>query len=261
MTFRARVDDPSILKLVVDLLSKIVRTGCFVINRKGIHLTMMDSQEKLLVDLSLHGFSELEAPEEDLHIGLSLSELHKILKLVNKKDKIELFMDAEMTPNKLGIKVLEDDGGDSHDTIMHLTTHEAQSINFILPGMREGLSPITVSSSRFQRVFKNMLSLGAKMARISSNNQYIEVCCNFLDISERRDRLGAGVSIDSPSPHLYNEEFSFVQLSRVLKITSLAPTITIIPSDVLILESEIIDAHKTKVGEIKLYVKPIEAST
>ena len=51
--FKAKTQEGYIIKVMGELLQHIIKTGCFVIEKNGITLRMMDSHRKKLVNLKL----------------------------------------------------------------------------------------------------------------------------------------------------------------------------------------------------------------
>ena len=52
--FKAKTQQAYCIKILGELLSNNIKTGCFVIDETGIFLRMMDHHRKILIDLALH---------------------------------------------------------------------------------------------------------------------------------------------------------------------------------------------------------------
>ena len=105
--FKAKSQEAYCIKILAELLSNNIKTGCFVIDETGIYLCMMDSHRSILIDLFLKAdnFSIYKFNNKKMHLGINLNHLHKMIKSVKKKDSIELFID-DKSPNDLAIKVI-----------------------------------------------------------------------------------------------------------------------------------------------------------
>ena len=51
--FKAKTQEAYVIKILAELLSNNIKTGCFVIDENGIYLCMMDSHKTILIDLVL----------------------------------------------------------------------------------------------------------------------------------------------------------------------------------------------------------------
>jgi hypothetical protein len=52
--FRCKTNEGYRIKILAELLSNNIKTGCFVIDDKGIFLRMMDHHRSILIDLNLY---------------------------------------------------------------------------------------------------------------------------------------------------------------------------------------------------------------
>ena len=93
--FKAKTQQGYIIKVLGELLQHIIKTGCFVLDKDGITLRMMDSHRKKLVDLRLEAskFSIYKFKEEKKFLGINLGYFYKMLKSIKKKDGVFLFID------------------------------------------------------------------------------------------------------------------------------------------------------------------------
>ena len=51
--FRCKTNEAYRIKILAELLSNNMKTGCFVVDEKGITLRMMDHHRSILIDLNL----------------------------------------------------------------------------------------------------------------------------------------------------------------------------------------------------------------
>ena len=81
--FKIKTDQGYIFKLLIELLQHNIKDGCFSINQTGIYFRMSDTHHKICIDISLmsENFIHYEvASEEDIHIGVNLIHLFKMIK-------------------------------------------------------------------------------------------------------------------------------------------------------------------------------------
>ena len=142
--FRAKTQEAYVIKILAELLSNNIKTGCFVIDDTGMYLCMMDSHKTILIDLFLkaENFQIYKFNNKKLYLGLNLNHLHKMTRSVKKKDSIELFIE-EKSPNDLGIKVIPKEN--NRTTVSYIKIQSIQNLDIDIP---TGYSkPIIVNSS------------------------------------------------------------------------------------------------------------------
>jgi len=89
--FEARLEQGALLKSVVDALKDLVSEGTLDCSKKGITMQAMDSSHISLCELNLKatGFESFRC-DRDLALGLSLTNLAKILKCAGNDDSITI---------------------------------------------------------------------------------------------------------------------------------------------------------------------------
>jgi len=95
MTFKIVVDNPEIIKRIFEGVESIVTETVINFTKDGMRITNIDGGRVALIDLFLSSedFSEYKLKEgsENSEIGLSLSDLRKILGRSTKQDKLTMF--------------------------------------------------------------------------------------------------------------------------------------------------------------------------
>lgn len=101
--FNATLKEGAMLKKIVDSIKDIVSDINLDISMLGISLQAMDTSHVSLVVLVLNqeGFESFDCKEK-ISIGLSMQDLHKVLKCATNDDKIKLSLDE--SPSHLTIK-------------------------------------------------------------------------------------------------------------------------------------------------------------
>jgi proliferating cell nuclear antigen PCNA len=249
--FSARTPDAYRIKILVDLLSNIIKVAHLVIDENGISMRMMDSQRTILIDLGLsannfHGYKCVSGKQ---YIGLSLNSFGKMLRSVKKKDAILLFIDDEVTPLRFGVRV-SSSKDNTRVTTSYITIQMVQEIDIELPPINN--KPIVIMSSDFSKMVKDMNIIG-NVVNITSTNEQIKFSSNNGGILERDivfGEAGPATGEEAVVEH-FNDDFSTEQLSKISKISGLNSELKIFPGKPLIMISSAIG----NLGEIKLYIK------
>ena len=254
--FKAKTNEAYYIKVLAELLSNNLKTGCFEIYSTKILLTMMDHHRKTLIKLELlaENFSLYKfKKDEPLFVGLNLNHLHKMLKTIKKKDSIQFSID-DSDLSELSIKVIPKEN--SRVTTSFIKIQNIQNLDIEPP---EGYSsPVIVISSEFQKMCKDMSSIGNNI-KIIAKKFNIMFCCNSGEILKRNVEFGEDSDSDSDSEEskeiIYDNEFNIEQLSRITKIASLSSTLQIFPADGLPL---LFKSNIGTIGKISIYIKSKE---
>ena len=146
--FKAKTQEAYRIKILAELLTNNIKTGCFVIDENGIILRMMDHHRTILIDVLLEAenFQIYKFNSKKMHLGINLNHLHKLSKSIKKKDSIELFID-DSAPNDLAIRVIPKEN--NRISTSYLKIQSVQNLDIDIP---TGYSkPVIVSSSDFVR--------------------------------------------------------------------------------------------------------------
>jgi proliferating cell nuclear antigen PCNA len=249
--FKAKSQEAYVIKILAELLSNNIKTGCFVIDETGIYLCMMDSQKTILIDMFLkaENFPIYKFNSKKLYLGVNLTHLYKLTRSVKKKDSIELFIE-ERSPNDLGIKVIPKEN--NRTTISYLKIQSIQNLDIDIPtGYGK---PIIVNSSDFQKMIKEMSSIGTVM-KVTSSNYKIEFGCNAGGILKRKVQFGEDDDEDKDdiSMYEYSQEFITEQLCRITKLSGLSQNMQIYTGKPLLFVSNV-----GTLGKISIYIKSKE---
>ena len=90
--FKAKTGEAYHLKVLAELLTNNLKTGCFELHKDGIALRQMDAHRRCLVDLNLQSenFSLYKYKRNSrMFVGINLNHFHKMLKSVKKKDSLD----------------------------------------------------------------------------------------------------------------------------------------------------------------------------
>jgi hypothetical protein len=176
-----------------------------------------------------------------------LVHFHRMVRSVKKKDSIELFIE-EKSPNDLGIKVIPKEN--NRITISYVKIQSIQNLDIDIP-VGYG-KPIIVNSSDFQKMIKEMSSIGTTMKVVSSNHK-IEFSCNAGGILKRKVQFGEDDEDDDVSAYEYSQDFITEQLCRITKLSGLGSNMQIYTGKPLLFTSNV-----GNLGKISIYIKSKE---
>lgn len=250
--FKAKTQEGYIIKVMGELLQHIIKTGCFVIEKSGITLRMMDSHRKKLVDLKLDAakFSIYKFKSDKKFLGINLGYFYKMLKSIKKKDGVLLFIDEEK-PNMLGIKVIPPEN--TRITTSYIKIQSIQNLDIELPvGYTNS---IIVQSSEYQKMCKDMAIIST-FINIHAEKFSIKFSSNASSIYSRDVFFGEIDNSDSEDDEAncesFDEDFETEQLSGIIKIASLNTTMQIFPKTGLPL---LFKTNIGNIGQLSLYLK------
>jgi proliferating cell nuclear antigen PCNA len=257
--FNAKSQEAYYIKILGELLTNNLKTGCFEVNENGISLRMFDHHRKTLVDLvlpsenfSLYRFKNTEK----FCMGLNLNHFHKMLKSVKKKDSLQLYISTENL-NELHIKTIPKEN--TRITTSAIKIQTIQNLDIDIP---VGYSnPIIVPSIEFQKMCKDLSSIGSTNIKVVAHKFQIEFIADADGILKRKVCFGENDDNDSvdnndDNSKEYISTFSTDQLSRITKISGLSTTLQIFATTTnlpLLFRSSV-----GSLGKISIYIKSKE---
>lgn len=249
--FKAKTPEAFHIKILTELLSNNIKIAHFEIDEKGIKLVMMDSQRIILVDLILRSesFAYYKLWTDKRYLGINLNHLHKMLKNIKKKDKIELFIKKD-DPTKLGICVIPKEN--NRTTTSYITIQSVQELEIDIPE-NPGKS-IVISSSEFQKMIKDLSNIGTNI-NIKTSKFHVKFKCETGGILERTVEFGDTSDEDEDDKKIiFDQDYPSEQMSRLTKIGGLDSHIKIYPG----IKSSVPILFKSNIGilgEISIYIK------
>lgn len=257
--FKCKTGEAYQIKVLAELLTNNLKTGCFEVCGDGIVLRMFDHHRKTLVDLRLLGenFSLYKFRfKEKFCMGLNLNHFHRMLKSIKKKDSLQLFIDTA-NPHELGIRTIPKEN--TRVTTSGIKIQEIQNLDIETPtGYGK---PVIVPSSEFQKMCKDLSSIGSININVRAKDFHIEFIADADGILKRK--VAFGENEDSDDDDLVDEKsteyyatFTTDQLSRITKLAGLSNTMQIFPANSklpLLFRSSV-----GSLGKISIYVKSKE---
>jgi proliferating cell nuclear antigen len=250
LIFNCKTNEGHIIKILAELLQNNIKTGCFIIDEKGIRLRMSDSNNRILIDLELNAdqFSLYKYchDEDSISIGINQNHFHKMLRSIKKKDSISLFIDKD-SPTDLGITIIP-----KENNRVTTSTIKIQNVQQIHIDEITGYDkPIIVPSNEYQKMCKDMSTIG-NCIKVTSKRYNIKFSCNGGSIYSREVVFG---EIDKDSDENEKEivqEFDTEQLCRISKIAGLSTKMQIYQAENLAL---LFKSGVGNLGRICIYTK------
>ena len=256
--FKCKTGEAYYVKVLAELLTNNIKTGCFEVNEDGISLRMFDYPRKTLVDLYLlsenFSYYRYKSELEKICVGLNLNHFHKMLKSIKKKDSLQLFIEKD-AHTELGIKTIPKEN--TRITTSGIKIQNIQSIEIDTPtGYGK---PVIVPSSEFQKMCKDLNSIGSTNIKVRARDFHIEFEADADGILKRKVTFGENEENDDEDEvemKEYVATFSTEQLVRITKLSGLSSTMQIFPASgdlPLLFKSNI-----GSLGKISIYVKSQE---
>lgn len=259
VTFKCKTGEAYHIKVLAELLTNNLKTGCFEVCNDGIKLRMFDHHRKTLVDLDLlsenYSFYKFKL-DEKFYLGLNLNHFHKMLKSVKKKDSLQLFINND-NPTELGIKTIPKEN--TRITTSGIKIQSIQNLDIECP---QGYGkPVIVPSAEFQKMCKDLSSIGSTNIKVVARNFHIEFIADADGILKRKvvfgeDEDSEGEESDGEESNEYIATFTTDQLSRITKLAGLSSTMQIFTATgqlPLLFKSNV-----GSLGKISIYIKSKE---
>lgn len=239
-------------KVLVEALKELLTDTCLEFDETGIKIISMDTSHIVLVHLKLDATKfEYYHCEKKITIGVNMLNLHKLIKTINSNDTLTLFMDAHDL-NHLGIKI---ENGEKNTK----TTYKLNLLDLDHPQIQIDPavfnSVITLPSSDFQKICRDMHNLAGFVDIKNYNNQLIFSCKGDFCSQETilSDNDNGTHHISGKSNEIVQGIFNLKYLVLFTKCTSLCNTVE------LYLKNDyplIIKYFVASLGEIKLCLAP-----
>jgi len=241
------------IKVLVESLKEILTDCNFIIDETGIKLIAMDSTHSVLVHMKLESTNfESYVCKKKMSLGISLINLHKLIKTMQNLDTLTLFVHEDDT-NRLGIIINNHNKNTQTIYKLNLLDIPEETID-IPPAVFD--TELTMPSSDFQKIIKDMGYIGEN-AEIKSIGNKLIFNCNG-DFASQTTILGEtenGLQYKQVLDDSYTVQgyFSLKYLSLFIRCTNLSNQIQLyIKNDYpLIIKYQI-----ASLGMIKLCLAP-----
>lgn len=257
MSFHAKTPEGYVMKVLSELLHNNIKVGCFEITKAGIFFRMIDTHNRLCIDIVLHAenfeYFKVTFPEncqeEKILMGINLAHLKKMLRPVKKKEIIE-FIKETSDSDDLCIRISSKEMGG--ETTSFIKIQEIQTIDLGLPSGYDEY--ISIPTTKYQKMCKDMESISQNM-RIESNKQMIKFTSIMSGIYSRSIVFG----VSNEEAPTYSQQFESEQLNNLGRISGLGATTT---SNIQVFTKSnlplLLRTNVGTLGKISIYIKSKE---
>lgn len=248
--FRIRTVKASPIRTLSEALKEILTEANIEVDQTGLKIMAMDGTHTVLVHLRLHAdrFDEYKCAQKYI-LGINMINLFKLVKTMSNNDSLIMFMEKRDT-TKMGIVIMN--GEKQMETTFNLNLIELDINPIEIPPVQFS-AIITMPSLDFQKIIRDMSTLGETVEITSASNQLILKCRGDFAEQETVFSVGQGMSVAKSHSEIVQGNFLLKHLVLFTKCTSLCSDISIyLKNDYPI----IIEYSVAGLGEIKLALAP-----
>lgn len=245
--FKAKTNEGFMFKILGEILHNTLKTIPINITNQGITSKIIDSNKKILLDIELIAKNFISFTynhsSENILFGLNVSHFYKIISSIKKKDHLIFEIDSE---NMNELKIIITPREKDHVEVSTIFIQNIQSIDIEMP--TDYGHPVHISSSKFQKMCKDMLNIG-KEIHIYGNENFVVFQCETPGIYRKQITFG-------DEPEVYENIISYSleseQLVKISKISSLFHKLYVyLEKDMPLL----IKTQIGNIGNISIYIK------
>jgi hypothetical protein len=247
-----------LFKILAELFQNIIKNCSLVFTKEGISMRAIDNKEEIrkIVDLTMSADNFLtytyNHDEPELYVGVTISQFHKMLKNVKKKDGV-CFKIYKDKLDRLEInKILKDTG---RVTVSCLPIIPMQHLHIPLPEEEYNIQydhPIIIPSSDYPKDCKELEGVGKIITMVKTGTRIV-VSSKCEDIFVNKIPMGDVDSDDEDGDEpVYKEDFNMEDLKRITKLASLSTTMKLYVKEGLPLH---VRSRVGSLGYISVYIK------
>jgi proliferating cell nuclear antigen len=236
------------IRVLFESLKEILTDVNINFTKEFMKISAMDGSKKSMVHLKLETdkFEDYYC-ENDINLGVNMTNLFKLIKTINNNDTISFFVEKD-EPSKLQIRIENSD---------KITTYRYRLLQIENTGFtiqpKEFESIITLPSSDFQKICRDMNNMGADRVEIKSIDDKLVFSCKG-DIADQESIIGSGMNNVTKEKELVQGIFSLKFLLLFTKATNLCTTMDIyLANDYPI----IIEYSVNSLGTVRFLLMPI----
>ncbi len=251
-------------KVLVELLQRYIRDGCFIIDKKGICLTGKDTKTEkgtklICINLPRTNFLKYKCSGEPLNIGLNMVHFYRMLKSIKKKDTLTLFIKND-DPLNLYIQIHQNGEEENKAAVKSIKITQVRPLNHDIPMGYE--YPIIATSKEFQKI--KTLNKISKVMQVTAKSGKIEFFCDKEDVYTCKvpfgdiDEENENENNDNDNENYveeYKQTFDAEQILDIVKMANMSSTIQIYASQELPLHFKM---NVGSLGTVELYIKSRE---
>lgn len=184
--FKIETVQSSAIRILVEALKEILTDGNIIVTQQGIKLIAMDSSHSVLIHLKLEAenFESFFCSKSTFTIGLNMMNLFKLIKTMTNSETLTLFIEKN-NENQLGIIITNSEKNSQTTYKLNLLDIQEDPID-IPPAEFE--TELTLPSSDFQKIVRDMINIGDNIEITSIGNQ-LKLVCNG-DFANQETILG-----------------------------------------------------------------------
>lgn len=251
--FEIKTIQSAAIKCMIEALKELLTDTVLEINETGIKIVTMDNAHVILVHLKLHADKfEYYDCKKPISIGINMLNFYKIIKTINNNDILSLFI-YEDDVNHLGVKLENVDKNTR--TTYKINLLDLHNQNYEIPEVTFN-SVVTLPSSDFQKITRDMNNLAEYVEIKNVNNEIILTCngdfCTQETVLSDKDNDSIQISSENTND-IIQGNFSLKYLVLFTKCTNLSNTVE------LYLKNDyplIIKYTVASLGNIKLCLSP-----
>lgn len=246
--FEATFSEANTLKKLIDSVKDLISDVNLDITPQGLSLQSMDSAHVALVSLTLSkdGFHKYKA-EKPMTIGLSISNLGKVLKLANQDDKLTL----RSKDNDSSLEIVFENDRQNKKTEFLLNLISLDSDHMGVP--EQGLSSeIAMNSYDFSKLCKELHSL-SETVNIRASSSFVQFAVDG-EIGSGKVRIETGDPKKDENPEGdINLSFALRYLNMFNKASPLSNYVKLLLSNEAPL---VVEYSIDKYGTLRYYLAP-----
>lgn len=226
--FHAQTSEGYIIKFISDFLKATIKTNAeFCIDENRILLRKRDENSHYLVEVELKreefdgGYHFDMEDEEELFIGINLTQWQKLLKTVKKKDQIEMYIRRD-NQQQLGMVLCSAAKKETcHANIFKIPKKIEMPIEVYS-------HPKVIPSSEFQKMIKKLSSLTDKKVVICiQGSTYASFYADGSSVIDSKTEFG---EFDKGEDY-YEQEFYISDLKKIVKMPGMSKNMKIYAPD------------------------------
>lgn len=222
--FRFRTIKANSFRTLIEAVKDLLPETNMEINRSGISIKSMDGTHLILVHLALEAsaFDEFYCAETTI-IGLNMVNMFKLIKTINNNEIISITMFKSDT-TKIIIEIQNSHKQMETKYSLNLMDLDIETINpppVVFP------SVVKMSSQDFQKIIRDMNSLGENVEILSSSDELQFRCKgDFAEQETVYNLRSREDATEAPTSEIVQGVFMLKHLLLFTKCTALSPTIT-----------------------------------
>lgn len=172
---RIRTIQTSAIRVLVEALKEILTDTNVIFDETGVKIITTDSTKTVLIHMKLERekFEDYHC-EKKMICGISMINLHKLIKTISNTDTLTLFIKKNNT-NRLGIRI-------NNSEKKTQTTYELNLLDIPDDGLQippvEFDTELTFPSNDFQKIIRDMINIGEIIEIESQPKKILKLTCS-----------------------------------------------------------------------------------